>query len=61
MLIDVSAIFDLISDIVILYELVEFNHTSWLTFSIFTMLCPYFAVYTSLMNFQIEMNQKIRK
>lgn len=61
MLIDVSSIFDLISDIIILRQLILNNHTSWLTLSIFTMLCPYFAVYTSLMNFLIDQNKKIRK
>lgn len=60
MLIDVAAVLDLISDVVILRQLIKYEHSQWLFLSIFTMLCPYFAVYTSLMNFQIDRNKRIR-
>lgn len=59
--IDISSIADLISDLIILYALYINMHTSWFSITIMTILAPYYAVYTSLMNFQIDVNRKIRR
>lgn len=45
---------DFISDCVILYYLALSPHSAWFSFSLFTMICPYYEVYTSLMNLQIR-------
>lgn len=49
--IEVSSFLDFISDLVILRQLAHSTDTAWLTFSLFTMLCPYYTVYTSLINY----------
>lgn len=50
-LIEVSSMLDLISDLWILYALANSPDTAWFSFALFTMVCPYYTVYTSLMNF----------
>ena len=60
MAIDISSILDLVSDLIILIAFVYSGDTAWLFVSLFTMLCPYYAVYTSLMNFQIHRNRARR-
>ena len=49
--IEVSSFFDFISDGVILKALCMSPDTAWFSFALFTMLCPYYTVYTSLTNF----------
>lgn len=61
MAIDISSILDLLSDLIIMVSFVYSGDTAWLFVSLFTMLCPYYAVYTSLMNFQINRNRKRRE
>lgn len=58
-LIEISSAIDFISDCVILYYLSITPHSAWFSFSLFTMICPYYAVYTSLMNLQIRKVRKI--
>lgn len=60
-LIDISSMLDLISDIMVLVVFYYSNDTAWLFIMLFTMLCPYYAVYTSLMNFLIERNKRVRE
>ena len=60
--IEVSSFLDLISDFVILRDLASSTDTAWFTFSLFTMLCPYYTVYTSLINYQIQLiHRRIEK
>ena len=54
LLIELSSFGDFFSDLLIIYSLSQTTHTAWLTFSLFTMLAPYYTVYTSLLNYQIE-------
>lgn len=53
-MIEVSSFFDFGSDAVILYHLARGRDSAWFTFAIFTILCPYYTVYTSLMTFQLQ-------
>lgn len=57
-LIEVSSFFDFISDFVILKALAGSTDTAWFSFALFTMICPYYTVYTSLTNFQIQQTRK---
>lgn len=49
--IEVSSFFDFFSDMVILVALGNSTDTSWFAFALFTMICPYYTIYTSLTNF----------
>ena len=53
MFIEMASLLDLVSDIMILYCLYLSSHTMWLTVTLFTISCPYYTCYTSLMNFHI--------
>ena len=57
-MIEVSSFVDFASDFWILQALAKSVDTMWFTFALFTVLCPYYTVYTSLMTFQID---KLRK
>jgi len=61
MSIEIASLFDLISDSFILFHLYYSSHTMWLTITIFTISCPYFTCYTSLMTFHIAEVRKMRK
>lgn len=56
--IEISSMADFISDLVILKALCNSPDTAWFSFSLFTMLCPYYTVYTSLMTFHIQQTTK---
>ena len=58
--IEIASFLDLISDGLILYALYCSIHTMWLTITVFTISCPYFTCYTSLMNFHIAELKKSR-
>lgn len=49
--IESSSLADFFSDYVILQALAMSVDTMWFSFTLFTMLCPYYTVYTSLMTF----------
>ena len=51
--IEYSSFLDFVSDIIIIFSLANTEHTAWLAFSLFTVLAPYYTVYTSLINYQI--------
>lgn len=51
--IEIASMMDFISDVVILLQLVNSTDTSWFSFTLFTMVCPYYTVYASLMTFKI--------
>jgi len=60
--IEISSLLDFISDVNILYHLYISSHTAWLTVTLFTILCPYFTTYTSIINFKIaDLRRKIEK
>ena len=52
--IEVSSFFDFVSDMFIVWALSNSTHTSWFTISIFTVLAPYYTIYTSLINHNIK-------
>lgn len=52
-LIEFSSIVDYVTDVIILYYLARSKHTMWFTFSLFTMLSPYYTVYASALTFQM--------
>ena len=52
--IEISSVMDFLSDIYVLNELRNSTDTAWFSFSLFTMLCPYYTVYSSLMTFKIN-------
>ena len=60
-LIEISSFCDFFSDIYILKQLSESVDTSWFTFMLFTMLCPYYTVYTSLISYRLNKIRQIRK
>lgn len=57
-LIELSSLADFASDVVILVALANSPDTAWFSFALFTMICPYYTVYTSLMTFQIQDTRK---
>jgi hypothetical protein len=61
MLIEIASLCDLVSDCVILTALYHSTHTMWLTITVFTISCPYFTCYTSLMTWHISQVRKIRE
>jgi len=50
---EISSLGDFISDSVILYALYKSGHTFWFSLTFFTMVCPYYTSYTTIMSFQI--------
>ena len=46
---------DIYSDTIIVGELAQTTDTAWLTFSLFTIIAPYYTIYTSLINYQIRL------
>ena len=52
--IEESSFFDFFSDFLIIVALANSEHTAWFSFSLFTVLAPYYTVYTSLINNQID-------
>ena len=52
--IEESSFFDFFSDLIIIRGLGQSTDTAWFSFSLFTVLAPYYTVYTSLINIQIE-------
>ena len=52
--IEESSFFDFISDFMIIIALGRSTDTAWFSFSLFTVLAPYYTVYTSLINNQID-------
>ena len=52
--IEISSFLDFVSDLMIVITLGSSNDTSWFAFTLFTIICPYYSVYTSLINKQIE-------
>jgi len=57
-IIEWSAALDFYSDIVVVSELAQSTDTAWLTFSLFTIIAPYYTIYTSLINYQIRLMQE---
>lgn len=57
-LIEVSSFLDFISDFYILKSLASSTDIAWFTFALFTMICPYYTIYTSLINHQITIAHK---
>ena len=53
-LLEISSILDFFFDVLILIQLGKSTDTAWFTFTLFTMVCPYYTVYTSLMTYQIR-------
>jgi hypothetical protein len=52
--IEISSALDFVSDTMILLSLSKSADTMWFSFTLWTMLCPYYTVYTSLMTFLIK-------
>ena len=52
---------DFFSDIFVLYQLSQSTDTAWFSFTLFTMVCPYYTVYSSLMTFKINDIRKIKE
>ena len=53
-LLESAALFDLITDIIVLYTLITTNETSWAGISILTMLTPYLISHAPLITFFME-------
>ena len=53
--IEVSSCFDFFSDLVIIIALGNSSDTAWFSFSLFTVLAPYYTIYSSLINQLIKM------
>lgn len=56
--IEESSFFDFFSDLIIIRALGNSTDTAWFSFSLFTVLAPYYTVYTSLINNQIELHRR---
>ena len=56
--IEESSFFDFFSDLVIIHGLANSTDSAWLAFSLFTVLAPYYTVYTSLINNQIQLQRR---
>jgi len=54
LLLEIIALVDLWSDIYILIQLVQHNHTAWAALTVYTMFSPYLISYIPLVNFQIQ-------
>ena len=46
---EVIAMFDLVGDLLFIFELWDKNQTEWFTLSVFTMLAPYYVCYVPLL------------
>lgn len=57
-LIEVFAMLDFVLDYYILFSLAHTVHIWWFSLSLIFMICPYYTVYTSMMNFQIKALQR---
>ena len=53
-MIEISSMMDFISDVWILILLYDSTDTAWFSFTLFTMICPYYTVYASIMTFKIQ-------
>ena len=58
--IEVSSFLDFFSDLYILVKLGQSTDTAWFSFMLFTMLCPYYTVYTSLITHTLNMIRQKR-
>lgn len=59
-LIEIFSAIDLYYDLIVIIQLADSEHTSWLTLMIFTMLCPYLTVYTSFINYLMKWTKEIQ-
>lgn len=59
--IEISSALDFFSDMWVLYQLSKSTDTAWFTITLFTMICPYYTVYSSLMTFKINDIRKLKE
>lgn len=50
---EASAAGDMVSDIIVIVQLLE-EHPAWVTYTLLTMISPFFISYTPLINFQLK-------
>ena len=55
---ETSSFIDFFSDLLIVVDLARTRHTAWFSFSLLTILAPYFTTYACLINYQIRIVQK---
>jgi hypothetical protein len=60
-IIEVTSALDFYSDIVVVGELGNSTDTAWFTFSLFTILAPYYTIYSSLINQLLKLVRKNEK
>ena len=53
--IELSSCFDFFSDLMIIIALGNSTDTAWFSFSLFTVLAPYYTIYSSLINQLIKL------
>ncbi len=53
-LIELFSILDFFSDLYIMKKLSESTDTAWFSFSLLTIICPYYSVYSSFMTFKLN-------
>ena len=59
--IEISSCFDFFSDLLIILALANSTDTAWFSFSLFTVLAPYYTIYSSLINQLIKMIRASQK
>lgn len=53
--IELSSFLDFYSDLLVIWALSQSTDTAWFTISIFTVLAPFYTIYTSLINYNIKL------
>ena len=65
LMLELLSTFDLVTDVVVLYTLVNSEHTAWLCLNLTTILLPYFISYVQFVSYQLEKikqdNQKLNR